>query len=61
MMEDSADIRRVNAVVQLLRIAGVLCFIAIGIGLWRWQYGAFAGIACFLLAPAVQQLLLTKK
>jgi hypothetical protein len=60
-MEHSTDNRRADAITLALRVIGVLCFIAIGIGLWRWQYGAFAGIACFLLAPVVRQLLLTKK
>ncbi|MDX2042603.1 MAG: hypothetical protein SF097_15385 [Acidobacteriota bacterium] len=60
-MENPADNRRANALTQALRVLGVLCFIAIGIGLWRWQYGAFAGIACFLLAPVVRQMLLTQK
>jgi hypothetical protein len=60
-MENPDRFRNVNAVVQLIRVIGILCFIAIGIGLWRWQYGAFAGIACFLLAPAVRQILVTNK
>lgn len=58
-MENPVDNRRANALTQALRVLGVLCFI--GIGLWRWQYGAFAGIACFLLAPVVRQMLLTQK
>lgn len=60
-MENPDKFRNANAVAQLIRVIGVLCFIAIGIGIWRWQYGAFAGIACFLLAPAVRQFLVSNK
>ncbi len=60
-MENPDKFRNVNAVTQLIRVIGILCFIAIGIGLWRWQYGAFAGITCFLLAPAIRQILVTNK
>ena len=60
-MENPDKFRNVNAVAQFIRVIGTLCFIAIGIGLWRWQYGAFAGIACFLLAPAIRQILVTNK
>lgn len=60
-MENPDQIRHANAVTQIIRVIGVLCFIAIGIGIWRWQYGAFAGIACFLLAPAVRQFLVSNK
>lgn len=60
-MENPDKFRNANAVTQIIRVIGVLCFIAIGIGIWRWQYGTFAGIACFLLAPAVRQFLVSNK
>ena len=60
-MEDQDKLRSANALTQIIRVIGVLCFISIGIGIWRWQYGAFAGIACFLLAPVVQQFLASNK
>lgn len=60
-MENTDQFRSANTVAHLIRVIGVLCFIAIGIGLWRWQYGAFAGIACFMLAPVLRQLLVSKK
>jgi hypothetical protein len=60
-MENTHQFRSANTVAHLIRVIGVLCFIAIGIGLWRWQYGAFAGIACFMLAPVVRQLLVSNK
>ena len=60
-MENPDKIRNTNAITQIIRVIGVLCFISIGIGLWRWQYGAFAGIACFMLAPAVRQFLVSDK
>lgn len=60
-MENSDKIRNANAITQIIRVIGVLCFISIGIGLWKWQYGAFAGIACFMLAPAVRQFLVSDK
>ncbi len=60
-MDNPDNIRNANAVTQIIRVIGVLCFIAIGIGIWRWQYGAFVGIACFLLAPAVRQFLVSNK
>lgn len=60
-MENPDKIRNANAITQIIRVIGVLCFISIGIGLWRWQYGAFAGIACFMLAPAVRQFLVSDK
>ena len=60
-MENPDKIRNTNAITQIIRVIGVLCFISIGIGLWKWQYGAFAGIACFMLAPAVRQFLVSDK
>lgn len=60
-MENPDKIRNANAITQIIRVIGVLCFISIGIGLWKWQYGAFAGIACFMLAPAVRQFLVSDK
>jgi hypothetical protein len=59
-MENPDNYRNANAVAHIIRVIGILCFIGIGVGIWSWKYGAFAGIACFLLAPALRQFMVSK-
>jgi hypothetical protein len=59
-MENQDNYRNANAVANIIRVIGTLFFIGIGVGLWSWKYGAFAGIACFLIAPKIRQFIVTK-
>jgi len=59
-MESPDKVRKANTIVLLLRITGVLFFIASGLNILTWKYAVFAGIACFLLAPAVRQLVIMR-
>jgi hypothetical protein len=60
-METPDTVRNANAVAQIIRIVGVLFFIASGLGVMSWKYAVFAGIACFLIAPAVRQFIVTRQ
>jgi hypothetical protein len=58
--EINAKVRRANAVAQVLRVIGVLFFLAMAFGIMSWKWAIFLGTACFVLAPAIRQLLTTK-
>lgn len=60
MDERSSKVRQVEALVNFIRLIGVLCFISTGLNVLPWKYAVLAGLACFLLAPAVRQGLLAK-
>jgi len=59
-MENQDNYRNANAVANIIRVIGILCFIGIGVQLWSWKYGVFAGIACLMLAPAVRKFIEAK-
>ena len=59
-MENPDKVRQANAVVNVIRVLGVLFFIASGLGVLPWKYAVFAGIACFLIAPALRQFFVTR-
>ena len=58
--EINAKVRRANAVAQLLRVIGVLFFLAMAFGIMSWKWAIFLGTACFVLAPTIRQLLITR-
>jgi hypothetical protein len=60
-MENQANLRKASALVNIIRVVGILFFIASGLGVIRWTYGVILGIACFMLGPAILQYLAAKK
>ncbi|HZS03769.1 MAG TPA: hypothetical protein VFD58_02760 [Blastocatellia bacterium] len=52
--------RVANAVAQVIRVIGVLFFLAMAFGVMRWHYAIFAGTACMVIAPAVRQLIMSR-
>ena len=59
-MENQDNFRKANTIAQLIRVVGILFFIASGLGVMRWSYAVLAGIACFLVAPAIRQFLVVR-
>lgn len=59
-MESPDKVRKAHSIVLVLRVTGVLFFIASGLNILTWKYAVFAGIACFLLAPAVRQFVISR-
>ena len=59
-VESSETLKRANALAQIIRIVGVLFYLAMAFGLMRWQYAIFAGTACMVVAPVVRQLILSR-
>ena len=57
-MENQAKIQRANAAAQLLRVIGILFFVAMAFQVLTWKYAMFGGVACFILAPAVRRILI---
>ncbi len=49
-----------NAVANLIRVVGVLFYLAMAFGVMSWQYAIFAGTACMVIAPAVRQLIISR-
>jgi phosphatidylglycerophosphate synthase len=59
-MENLDTTRKSKTIAQIIRVCGILFFIASGLNVLPWKYAVFAGIACFLIAPAVQQFIATR-
>lgn len=57
-MNTDQKIRQANRVAHVLRIIGILFFIAMAFQVITWKYAMFGGVACFILAPAVRRILL---
>ena len=56
--EIDENIRKANSVAHIIRIVGILFYIAMAFGLMQWKYAIFAGTACMIIAPAVRQLMI---
>jgi hypothetical protein len=46
-----------KTIAHIIRIIGVLFFIAMAFGVMEMKYAIFAGVACMIIAPVVQKLL----
>ena len=53
--------RKANAVANLIRIIGVLFFLAMAFGVMTWKYAIFLGTACMVIAPAIRQWMMSKR
>lgn len=56
-MDNSEKIRRANSIAHLLRLTGILFFMAMAFQVITWKYAMFGGVACFVAAPAVRRIL----
>lgn len=56
-MENTEKIRQANRIAHLLRLIGVLFFIAMAFQILTWKYAMFGGVACFLMAPAIKRMI----
>ena len=56
-MDNSEKIRRANSIAHLLRLIGILFFMAMAFQVITWKYAMFGGVACFVAAPAVRRIL----
>lgn len=57
-MDNQAKVRQANAAAQVLRVIGILFFVAMAFQVLTWKYAMFGGVACFILAPAVRRILI---
>ncbi|HMV46460.1 MAG TPA: hypothetical protein PLD20_15420 [Blastocatellia bacterium] len=57
-MENQQKLRQANAVAQVLRVIGILFFMAMAFQVLTWKYAMFGGVACFILASAVRRILI---
>lgn len=56
-MDNQEKIRRANAIANILRVGGVLFFVAMAFQIITWKYAMFGGVACFIITPAVRRIL----
>ncbi|MBP6821055.1 MAG: hypothetical protein KA368_05905 [Acidobacteria bacterium] len=56
-MDNSKKIRQANSIAHLLRLIGILFFMAMAFQVITWKYAMFGGVACFVAAPAVRRIL----
>ncbi|MFN0109348.1 MAG: hypothetical protein ACKVZH_10890 [Blastocatellia bacterium] len=56
-MDNSEKIRRANSIAHLLRLIGILFFIAMAFQVITWKYAMFGGVACFIAAPVIRRIL----
>lgn len=59
-MEPQDKIRQANSVAHLIRLIGVLFFIAMSFQVITWKYAMFGGVACFIIAPVVRRLMVNQ-
>ncbi|MGH9833770.1 MAG: hypothetical protein ACREBD_13740 [Blastocatellia bacterium] len=52
--------RTANAVAHIIRMIGVLFYIAMAFSIMPWKYAIFAGTACMIIAPAVRHLMVSR-
>jgi hypothetical protein len=57
-MDNQEKIRRANAIAHVIRIIGILFFIAMAFQIMTWKYAIFGGVACFIIAPAIRKILI---
>ncbi len=55
-MENTENIRQANMAAHLLRMIGVLFFVAMAFQIITWKYAMFGGVACFIIAPAIRKI-----
>ena len=53
----SETYRNANAVAHIIRVVGVLFFIAMAFQIITWKYAMFGGVACFIVAPVVRKII----
>jgi hypothetical protein len=58
--EVNAKVRTANAVAHVIRMVGVLFYIAMAFSVMPWKYAIFAGTACMIIAPAVRHLMISR-
>lgn len=56
-MENPENIRQSNMVAHILRMIGVLFFVAMAFQVITWKYAMFGGVACFIIAPAIRKII----
>jgi hypothetical protein len=56
-MDNQEKIRRANAIAHVVRVIGILFFIAMAFQIMTWKYAIFGGVACFIIAPAIRQIM----
>lgn len=56
-MDNQEKIRWANAIAHVVRVIGILFFIAMAFQVMTWKYAIFGGVACFIIAPAIRQIL----
>lgn len=59
-MENPDKIRQANSIAHLIRLVGVLFFIAMSFQVMTWKYAMFCGVACFIIAPVVRRLMVNQ-
>ncbi|MBL8187586.1 MAG: hypothetical protein JNK38_06240 [Acidobacteria bacterium] len=59
-METQDKIRQANSIAHLIRLIGVLFFIAMAFQIMTWKYAMFGGVACFIIAPFVRRLMVNQ-
>ena len=55
-MDNQDKVRWADTTAHVLRIAGVLFFIAMAFQIITWKYAMFGGVACFIVAPALRKI-----
>lgn len=58
--ETHQKVKTATALAHIIRIIGVLFFVAMAFGVLPWKYAIFAGTACMIVAPAVRHLLIAR-
>lgn len=56
-MESLENIRLANMVAHLIRLIGILFFVAMAFQILTWKYAMFGGVACFIIAPAIRKII----
>ncbi|HEX9001195.1 MAG TPA: hypothetical protein VGB07_14920 [Blastocatellia bacterium] len=56
-MDTRQKIRQANAIAHVVRVIGILFFIAMAFQIMTWKYAIFGGVACFIIAPAIRQIM----
>lgn len=56
-MENTEKMRQANMIAHLLRLIGILFFMAMAFQILTWKYAMFGGVACFIMAPAIKRLI----
>jgi hypothetical protein len=56
-MENQDKFQQANSIAHLVRLVGVLFFVAMAFQVMTWKYAMFGGVACFIAAPAVRRII----